>query len=155
MTLRAPSLPTLATAFLVVMAGRASATVYDLSKLASDHPDILYQWTFNVGAHGGMMDATTGDVNLVHAKHASTGREAGVLPGFDVSTLALRAFLHETSRESLPGDAGQIPFSTDNWYYVAITFDPVVGEPNRTRMNAYVADLTAGDTPPACRHIYL
>jgi hypothetical protein len=195
------------------MAGRASATVYDLSKLASDHDDVLYQWTFNIGAHGGMMDAASGAVNLAHAKHTSTVKEAEVLPGFDVSTLALRtyqdnpgsrevgaalqadgalnlmqsatveylfnvktvannsyilagfndagsrryygqvgtstvvrAYVHETAREILPGDDNQFSFSTDNWYYVALTFDPVDGQPNHTRMNAYVADLTAGDT---------
>ena len=80
-------------AILVAVSSQAHATVYDLSQLASSHSQILYQWTFDIGAEGDLQDATTGGVNLVNAQKGSPlPAPAAVGAGYDTSGSALRSY---------------------------------------------------------------
>jgi hypothetical protein len=72
------------------------------------------------------------------AVSAQSRRHFGAVHG-DGDTL--RTAFGETWADLIPG--GGISLSANQWYYVALTFEPNAS--NRNVVNAYVANLTAGD----------
>jgi len=103
----------LGAALVLLVAGLARATVYDLTNMAKSHGSIQYQWTFDTGADGGFRDARNGGVGLTNAR-SSPSYEATQVAGLDVSTMAMQterpgsdrdigAALRTASDISLPG----------------------------------------------------